>query len=147
MITFCTATTADLPEVLDLLRRAKLPLAGVEEHLNNFVLAMEMSEQGETLVGCAGLEIHGSAGLLRSVAVEAQYRSEGLGAKLTEGMLELAQHKDLSSVSLLTESAKDYFPRFGFVQVERSKLPESLQQSAELKGACPDSAVAMTLKI
>lgn len=147
MITFCTATTADLPEVLDLLQRAKLPLAGVEEHLNNFVLAMEMSEQGETLVGCAGLEIHGSAGLLRSLAVEAQYRSEGLGAKLTEGMLELAQHKDLSSVSLLTESAKDYFPRFGFVQVERSELPESLRQSAELKGACPDSAVAMTLKI
>lgn len=146
MITFCTATTSDLPDLLNLLQASRLPVVGVEENLNNFVLAVEMGQGGEMLVGCAGLEVHGSAGLLRSVAVDERYRSEGLGAKLTEGMLELAQQKDLTSVSLLTETAQHYFPKFGFVEVARNQLPQSLWESAEFKGACPDSAVAMILK-
>lgn len=147
MIAFCTATTPDLPDMLDLLQAAKLPTQGIEENLINFVLAMEMDENGEMLVGCAGLEIHGSAGLLRSVAIDEKYRSEGIGAKLIEGIIELAQHKDLTSVSLLTETAQDYFPKFGFISVPRSELPVSLWESAEFKGACPDTAVAMTLKL
>lgn len=147
MIAFCTATTPDLPDVLGLLQAAKLPTTGVEENLVNFVLAMEMGENGEMLVGCAGLEVYGSAGLLRSVAVDENYRSEGIGGKLTEGIIELAQHKDLTSLSLLTETAQNYFPKFGFEAVPRNELPQSLWQSVEFKGACPDSAVAMTLKL
>lgn len=62
-------------------------------------------------------------------------------------MIELAQNKNLTSLSLLTETAPDYFPRFGFVQVQRSELPAALNDSDEFKGACPDTATAMTLKL
>lgn len=143
MITYCTATSGDLPEVMALLDAAHLPQVGLEEHILNFMLALD----GEKVVGCAGLEVHQDSGLLRSVAIEPNYRTQGIGARLTEGMIELAQHKNLTSLSLLTETAQDYFPRFGFTLVERADLPPSLQASAEFKVACRDSAVAMTLKL
>jgi amino-acid N-acetyltransferase len=140
---FATATQADLENVLSLLERSRLPKAGVAEHIETFILALEQ----DNLIACAGLEIHGNAGLLRSVAVEEKYRSQGLAKTLTESILGVAEHERLSSVSLLTETAKGYFLRFGFAEVSRSDLPESLQNSAAFKGACPDSAVAMMLTL
>jgi amino-acid N-acetyltransferase len=142
-MTFATATQADLENVLGLLESAQLPKAGVAENIHNFILALEQ----DRLVGCAGLEIHGDAGLLRSVAVTKDYQRQGLGSKLTESILDLAEHHRLLSASLLTETAKDYFSRFGFEEVSRKDLPESLKESAEFKGACPDSALAMMLEL
>lgn len=143
MITYCTATSGDLPEVMALLDAAHLPQVGVEEHILNFMLALE----GEKVVGCAGLEVHQGSGLLRSVAVAEEYRRMGIGAKLTEGMLDLARHKNLTSLSLLTETAADFFLRFSFAQIPRAELPASLQASQELQGACPETAIAMTLSL
>jgi amino-acid N-acetyltransferase len=140
---FATATQADLEDVLKLLGQSKLPKVGVAEHLQNFIVALE---QGK-IIACAGLEIHGEVGLLRSVAVANDYQKQGLGAKLTEGILDLAEHYRLSSVSLLTETARDYFLLFGFVGVSRAELPASLKNSAEFKGACPDSAIAMMVTL
>jgi amino-acid N-acetyltransferase len=138
---FATATQADLENILELIGQNNLPKAGVAEHLQNFIVALEQ----DNLIGCAGLEIHADAGLLRSVAVASDYQKQGLGTTLTEGILDLAEHHRLSTVSLLTETAKDYFPRFGFAEVSRADLPSSLKNSEEFKGACPDSAVAMMM--
>lgn len=143
MITYCTATSSDLPEVRALLAAAGLPQAGLEEHILNFMLALE----GDKVVGCAGLEIYQNSALLRSVVVAEEYRSLGIGAKLTEGMIDLARYNNLSSLSLLTETAADFFGRFGFAVVPRAELPAALQASEELKGACPDTAIAMTLSL
>ncbi len=140
---FATALYTDLEDVLNLLEHFCLPKMGVAENIHNFILAQEQDK----VVGCAGLEIHGNAGLLRSVAIAPEYQKQGLGSRLTEGILNLAEHHKLASVSLLTETAQDYFPKFGFVEVSRKDLPEPLKNSAELKGACPDSAVAMMLEL
>lgn len=137
-VSFRGASWEDLPAVLELLEDARLPLAGVSEHIGNFVLALDGA-----VVGCAGLEVYGEAGLLRSVAVDLNYRSLGVGAGLTQKVLELAAARGLSSVSLLTNTAPGYFSRFGLARVERSELPAALAESAEFQGACPDSAVAM----
>jgi amino-acid N-acetyltransferase len=143
MITFCTATTGDLSEITALLNDAHLPTAGLEAHILNFMLALD----GEKVVGCAGLEVHQDSGLLRSLVVAPGYRAHRIGVKLTEGMIELAQQKNLTSITLLTETAQNYFPRFGFVQVARAELPAALGASEELQGACPDTATAMLLKL
>ncbi len=140
---FATATRDDLEHVLKLLEQSHLPKAGVSEHIENFMIVLAQNK----IVACAGLEIHGDAGLLRSVVVAKDYQKQGLGSKLTESILDLAEHHRLSSISLLTETAKEYFPRFGFVEVSRENLPSSLKDSAEFKGACPDSATAMILEL
>jgi amino-acid N-acetyltransferase len=138
-----TATAIDLPAVLELLEANKLPTAGVQDHLEHFLLEFT----GSDLTACAGLEVHDHAGLLRSVAVADSHRAMGLGSKLVQTILEQARNQKLSSVSLLTETAHDYFPRFGFEITPRESLPESLHASAEFRGACPDSAIAMTLRL
>ena len=48
----------------------------------------------------------------------------------------------LREVFLLTTSAADYFPRFGFVRLNRREVPSDIQASA-LFQACPRTAVAM----
>jgi amino-acid N-acetyltransferase len=136
------ATLEDLNAVLGLLEASDLPTDGVQDHLEHCILEFD----GSVLIGCAGLEIHGDAGLLRSVAVAVNHRSTGLGARLTNAMLEMARVHHLSSLSLLTTTANAYFTRFGFERVPRSQLPQSLHASAEFQGACPDTAVAMTLR-
>lgn len=136
------ATTSDLETVLELLEVAKLPTAGVKENIQNFKLEFDH----QTLLGCAGLEIHGQTALLRSVVVNATERNQGIGARLVRSILEHARTQRLLRIFLLTETAEHYFPRFGFKQVSRAEIPESLQASAELRGACPDSAVVMMLE-
>jgi amino-acid N-acetyltransferase len=140
---FRNATTNDLEMVLELLETSKLPTAGVKDHIQNFILGF----QNNTLLGCAGLEIHGQTGLLRSVAVSTSKRKNGIGSRLVKSILEHSKTQQLSSIFLLTETAENFFPRFGFKQVSRAEIPSSLQVSEELRGACPDSAVVMMLEL
>lgn len=139
MMQFSTATSGDLAAITALLSRNHLPVAGIEEHLANFILAFD----DDRLIGCAGLELYSGAALLRSVCIDANYRNGGLGQKLTDAMLELAENYNLHQVALLTTNAEAYFARSGFVTVARHLLPETLQASTELQGACPESATAM----
>jgi amino-acid N-acetyltransferase len=143
LMTFATATPLDTEQVLALLETNHLPKAGVQDHIQHFVLVLD---QGN-IVGCAGLEVYQKAGLLRSVAVDKHFRSQGLGTRLVESILDLAEHKQLSSVSLLTTTAQNYFPKFGFAEVTRVQLPKSLHASKELQGACPDTAIVMMLEL
>ncbi|SHN88014.1 hypothetical protein SAMN05660350_04312 [Geodermatophilus obscurus] len=54
-------------------------------------------------------------------------------------------HTDRSGApgALLTETADRYFVRFGFISVERDRLPVTLAGSDQLQGAFPDSAQEM----
>ncbi|RIH88929.1 Amino-acid acetyltransferase [Calidithermus terrae] len=137
------ARPEDLPAVLELLEQAALPRRGVEQHLGHFLLEFD----GATLVGCAGLEVYGDAGLLRSVAVRPEYRSRGVAGRLVGALLEQARRQGLKSLSLLTTTAEGYFPRYGFARVAREQLPPALYASEEFRGACPEGAVALHLTL
>jgi amino-acid N-acetyltransferase len=138
-VTLRSAQSADLPGVLDLLGRSDLPSAGVADALPHFVIA----ENEGQLVGVVGLELYGSSALLRSAAVEESWRRTGVGRTLIESALDLARDRGIDDVFLLTTTAEHYFPRFGFACVTRDAVTDAVKASAEFKGACPDSAVAM----
>jgi amino-acid N-acetyltransferase len=135
------ATPADLAATRDLIAAAGLPLAGLDD-----AALVLVAEEAGALVGVVALERHGTgdgtAYLLRSAAVDPARRGHGIGAALTTATL---AHVDAAGapVGLLTETASEYFPRFGFVPVDRDRLPAALAESAELQGACPASARAM----
>jgi len=95
------------------------------------------------VVGVAGLELHGDFGLLRSVAVDEDYRGQGLAAALIEAVLQRAQRVGLRSVYLLTTSARDYFARRGFADVGRDDAPAAIRESWEFKNGCPSTAAFM----
>lgn len=137
------ARVSDLPAVLGLLEDAGLPTVGVAESLSTFVVAC-----GEgAIMGVAGLEIHGSDGVLRSVAVDPSWRGRGLGMRLTERVVESARSAGLRRLYLLTTTAEGYFPRHGFLRIERGSASPAVQQSVEFREACPASAVAMVLEL
>jgi N-acetylglutamate synthase-like GNAT family acetyltransferase len=137
------AREEDFPAVTRLLERAKLPLAGVREHWDHFLVA----ESSGQLLGAVGLEIHGRSGLLRSLVVDQNFRSKGVGRALVTSLNPLIRGSGLDGLFLLTTTAVDFFARLGFARITREKLPASLNASEELRGACPASAVAMAIKL
>ena len=132
------ATAEDLPAVKALLAQRSLPLEGVAESLEQFWVA----EGEREIVGTAGLEVHGRFGLLRSLAVLPTAVNAGIGSRLTWQLLEEAVGQGLREVYLLTTTASEFFPRFGFVRIRRKEVPTDLQESREFE-ACPSTAVTM----
>lgn len=139
--TFRGATADDWTEIVTLLTSVHLPLDGAKEYLDSFLLAF----CGDNLAGVAGLEQYKSVGLLRSLAVVE--RGTGLGKELVRRLLDRASAEGLMSVVLLTTTAADYFPRFGFQRIARQDAPQAVQESIEFKSACPDSAIVMELPL
>jgi GNAT superfamily N-acetyltransferase len=89
------------------------------------------------------LELYADGALLRSVVVDASAQGQGLGHRLTEAALTLATDRGASVVFLLTTTAAQFFPRFGFEPISRDDVPESVRQSVEFQSRCPASAVVM----
>jgi N-acetylglutamate synthase-like GNAT family acetyltransferase len=137
--TFRTAADEDWPDIAALLQSCNLPLDGAQDHLKHFLLAFENGR----LAGVAGIENYQESGLLRSVAVKE--RNVGLGRELVQRAIEQARMAGLRKLVLLTTTAADYFPRFGFTRISRDVVPMALQASEEFQGACPDSAIVMQL--
>jgi amino-acid N-acetyltransferase len=130
----------DLRGALDLLGRSELTEQDVSERWGHYFV---VHEDDGRVVGVAGLEIHGEDGLLRSVAVDAEYRGQGLAASLVDIAMERAKRVGLRSVYLLTASARDYFARRGFTDCPREEAPEPIRQSWEFRLGCPSTAAFM----
>ena len=134
------ASSKDLPRVERLLTESQLPLDGVKESLNDFVVA----EAGGDIVGVAGLEICCDDALLRSVAVRPEWRSKGVGRALVNRAIAEAEARGIRALYLLTSTAEHYFPSFGFAKVDRATIPAPVRATREFTSACPASAVAMS---
>jgi amino-acid N-acetyltransferase len=134
-----SAETSDLPEVLALLERSKLPTAGVADSFAHFLIA----ESKGKLVGAVGLELYGGSALLRSAAVEESWRGSGVGRVLVDRALDLARERGVDDIYLLTTTAEHYFPKFGFTCVSRDAVSEGVRASVEFQSACPASATVM----
>jgi amino-acid N-acetyltransferase len=133
------ARDQDFEAVGSLLAANDLPVEGVKENFSSFVVA----EDGGVVVGAIGLEKFGSVALLRSAVVSNDYRGSGIGRGLVEQILEVAGNDGIEELFLLTTTAEDYFPRFGFARTTRSAVPAAIKASAEFQGACPESATVM----
>lgn len=141
----------DLDEVRPLLAACALPGEGIEDA--RFVVARIDGQ----VVACAGIEVWGSHGLvrtdgvrgargmLRSVAVAPDRRGAHLGEALVADRLAWARSMGLASVSLLTTSAALYFGRLGFSPIGREALPPELARSTQLGLGVCSSAAAMTI--
>jgi len=133
----------EITAVLALLAENDLPTEGLSAHLATTLVARDNG----IIVGSAALELYGHAALLRSVAVSATHRGQGLGVRLSQAALALARQLGLTHIYLLTETAVSFFPKLGFQQVERANVPAAVQTSLEFTELCPDSAVAMVLRL
>ena len=143
-ITVRAARPDDMAAVERLLAAAHLPADGLAEQ---FGPAYAVAELDGAIVGAEGIEQYGDAGLLRSAVVRDDWRGRGVGDLLTRDRLAWAERAGLRELWLLTNTAADYFPRFGFARADRAAAPDAVQASREFAEACCASAIAMRLTL
>lgn len=142
-VTIRPAKPEEFASVLGLLKRNRLPDAGLAEHAANLLVAVEHGR----IVGSAALELYGDAALLRSVAVDQALRGRGLALSLTRAALDRARANGVRDVYLLTETAADFFARLGFRRIPRADAEPAVGRSVEFTTACPASATCMVLSL
>ncbi|MHA1908683.1 MAG: arsenic resistance N-acetyltransferase ArsN2 [Candidatus Thorarchaeota archaeon] len=139
------ASSDDLSGIEFLLKEAQLPIEGIEPHIDDFIVVTspEVALGPEVIIGCVGLEVYRESALLRSLAVHPDLRKNGLGSRLVDLATGNAKRKGVEILYLLTDTAEDFFKRRGFSWIDRSKVPEELQQSIEFTKLCPDAPCLM----
>lgn len=137
-------TGAEAGAIEALIRAGALPTEVVRD---GFPDAYVVARRGGEIVGVAALEVHGRAGLLRSVAVAPGERGRGTGIALVADRLAAAAASGLASVHLLTTTAAPLFRRFGFAAADRGAAPAELVASPEFAALCPATAAYMRLDL
>jgi len=137
------AQRRDLEDIRYLLSANRLPLDDLDRHSDSAFVA----RQDGRVVGAVALEVYDDGGLLRSVVVAAEHRGTGLGRRLVDAVMQLARTKQLPAVYLLTTTAANYFPKLGFVEVSRDRVPDGVRQSVEFVSACPASAAVLMKRL
>lgn len=137
------AAPGDLARIEQLLVASHLPTDGVADALNGFFVA----EHEGNVVGVVGVEECCEYGLLRSTAVSAEWRSRGLGRQLVQRAIAESESTGVQALYLLTTTAEQYFPSFGFTKTARDSVPDAVRRTGEFMSACPASATVMVREL
>jgi amino-acid N-acetyltransferase len=90
-----------------------------------------------------GVEVYGSVGMLRSLAVVPAHRSTGLGTALASDAETWAAEHGVGALYLLTTTAAQFFARRGYVMIPRSEAPQAIAATAQFSDLCPASSTFM----
>lgn len=138
------ASVDDLTAVAGLLKKCGLPHADLTPgHMREFLV---IPAEGE-LAACAGLEIFGSDALLRSLAVHAPLRLQGVGRLLCGQLEQRARENGVNTLYLLTTDAEAFFAKRGYQSCTRDEVPVAVKASAEFTALCPTSCPCMRKKL
>ncbi len=125
--------------------------AEIYENVRDFTVAE--TDEGEFL-GCGALHLYGPhLAEIRSIAVEEKSKKQGAGGLVVEALVAEAESHNVGCVCLFTR-IPGFFLRFGFVEVERTALPDKIYKDcancprlhacdeiAMARGVLPDTAI------
>jgi len=139
VISYQAATADDRQTIEALLDAERLPSADLETS----GVALIAAKMRDRVVGCVGVESHGDAGIIRSLAVAPEYRGRGIARSLVSRAEALASGGGVRCLYLLTEGAVEFWSRIGYVAVPRTESPPAVRASAEFSSLCSVSATCM----
>ena len=122
-----------------LLAQHQLPNADIAHHLRHFHVA----NLDGRVVGAMGLEIYRPFALARSLVVSQDLRGQGIARLLYNRSESYAYQQGVASLYLLTLTAPGFFGKRGFVEIDRSSVPDKIQKTREFAEICPASAACM----
>ncbi len=100
-------------------------LESVYESLRGFIVAVDQAD-GDKLLGCVAVDVFWSdSAEIRSLAVQASTKGQGLGKKLVESCIVDARDLGIPKLFAMTYE-QDYFKRLGFSKVDIKELPEKI---------------------
>ena len=121
------------------LRRAGLPCEDVEQ---SGPLFWRFDTDDDIPAGFAGLELHGSDALLRSVVTLPPLRGAGIGRAIVAAIEQEAQLRGCEVIYLLTQEP-DYFAGVGYATLGRDAVPEAIRASSQFHSPICAAAAAM----
>jgi amino-acid N-acetyltransferase len=120
------AVMRDIRPVLDLINgyAAKgVMLPRTEFELSEAIRDFSVAERDGQLLGCGALHFYTpTLGEIRSLAVEPDAKTCGVGRRLVEALVQQAQEYELDAVFAFTYVV-EFFRKTGFHEVERGVLP------------------------
>lgn len=129
-------------EVQALLSVAGLPTADLAAAGAGGLKLFGFHDKGR-LTGVVGIELLGSVGLLRSLAVHEDFQKSGRGRSLVAHAEAWAIRNGIQRLYLLTVSAADFFEKIGYVMAKRMEAPAAIAGTAQFAGLCPSSSTFM----
>jgi amino-acid N-acetyltransferase len=124
--------------VISLLKENNLPVADLDEKKTLFAFL-----ENAKVIGSGGLEFFNRSALLRSISIKKDLQGMGAGKLLLYELETIARQKNISSLYLLTTTAKDFFSKEGYEIIQRDKVPEEIKNTTEFSLVCPTSATVM----
>ena len=128
----------EVQQVIELLQQQNLPVSDIDESKLLFFV-----KDGDKVIGTAGFEVFDNCALVRSVSVIKEAHGKGYGKLINNKLENFAKEKNITSLYLLTTTAKDFFEKQGYTIVNREEVPESIQRTTEFSSICPSSAIVM----
>lgn len=139
-IIYRSATEEEVEEVLKLLKTTNLPVSDLSTGHRQFLVAVADND----VKGCVAVEIYGKNGLLRSLAVDVNFRQKSIGGKLVSEAEKWATENGIKSLYLLTTTAAGFFSKInGWKETDRMTVPNEVAKSTEFASICPSTAICM----
>ena len=104
-------------------------------------------ERDDVPVGFAGIEMHGTDALLRSLVTLPPVRQQGIGSAIVAKMETEAVARGARAIFLLTMDSAPFFAKRGYAPCERNGVPPAIAATAQFAKLCPASATAMVKRI
>jgi amino-acid N-acetyltransferase len=122
------------------------PLSVLYDHVRDFMVYVDDKDAG--VLGCCALQFcWDDLAEIRSLAVHPEHLGRRIGSKLVEHVLLEAKSFEIQKVFALTYRP-GFFKRFGFQQIDRSKLPIKIWADCIMCIKFPDcDEIAMMKKI
>jgi amino-acid N-acetyltransferase len=98
-------------------------------------------------IGLIGVEMCGVDALLRSLVVNPEHRSAGLGQALVAHAESHAREQGARAIYCLTTTAETFFRRRGYVDADRDRAPAAVRETREFSAICPASSAFLVKKL
>jgi len=137
---FSFAHPDDMLHVKQLLAECALPYEDITPaHLQHYLVGRHQTN----LVGVIGLELLGSFALLRSLAVQIDFRGQKIASQLTKQAEAYARSHEVKALYLLTTTAEGYFTKQDYHTMDRNAVPAVVRGTTEFRSICPSTAKCM----
>jgi amino-acid N-acetyltransferase len=100
-------------------------------------------EDGDEVIATVAVEYDYNNALLRSLSVSEEKRKTGMGAELVSFIEDYVKKQGVQNVFLLTTTAADFFSKRGYKIIERSNVPDFIQNTTEYSVICASSSTLM----
>ena len=128
-----TAVTQNsFSEAVALLKQNNLPTKDISELTKLFCIA-----NNDQVMATVGVEFYKNICLLRSFAVNKEYRSKGIGKQLVNFIEDFARQKGMQEMVLLTTTAFGYFAKINYQTIGKEDMPEEIRTVPSLNLPVP----------